>query len=88
MANDESTDWMGVLKQARDELRVKMHLASMDAREHFTALDKQVDELEAEYGPKAKAAVHVLDETGRDVARDLKAGFEKLRASLAGDGPE
>ncbi len=82
MADDEKTDWIEFLKQGRDELRVKMHLASMEAKERFADLDRDLEKLDNTYRPKANAAAGVVDETGREIIKDLKAGFQKLREHL------
>jgi len=75
------------LEQERDELRVKMHLAKADAKDELTKLEGQLDEKMAEL--KAKVAAFdtdgdgsVMDDLGdaaRDLAGDIRAGFQKFR---------
>lgn len=75
------------LEQERDELRVKMHLAKADAKDELARLEVQLDEKMAEL--KAKVASfdkdgdgRVLDDLGdaaRDLAGDIRAGFQKFR---------
>lgn len=77
------------LQQARDELKLKMHLARKDAQD-------ELDALEAKYAPylerleargkelKGKAAVvsDVAEETMEKVAAELREGLARVRAKL------
>ena len=76
------------LEQERDELRLKMHLATADAKDELTKLDAKMDEKLAEL--KSKAASFdkdgdgsVVDDIGdatKHLAGEIKEGFAKLRA--------
>jgi citrate lyase beta subunit len=74
-----------VLKQQRDELRVKMHLAGMETKEEYERLSDRINELNKQYEPTKDAAV----ETAEGVYKALKLageemlnGFHKIRKSL------
>ena len=82
MSDERHTDWLEVLKQARDELRVKMHLGGLEAREEFERLDARMAEWAEKVKPPAERAAMVLDETAVQVAKDLKAGFQLLREAV------
>jgi len=84
MSDTEQTDWLTSLKQMRDELKLKVHLASMDAQEEYNQLNERLHQFEARVQPKAEDAVVAIDETAHAIAEDLKAGFEMLRESVRG----
>lgn len=73
------------LKQERDELKVKMHLASMDAKDDYERISSKVDELSDQYEPVKDAveesAENVFAALGL-VADELKAGFQRVRKSI------
>lgn len=66
------------LKAMRDEIRVKIHLAGMDAKDAFQKIEPSVDKAELELEHLAKdagvAVAHTLDK--------LTAGLKKIRAKL------
>ncbi len=73
------------LRATRDELRVRLHLGKLDAKEQWEQVEKQWQHVES----KLKLA----RETGREVAEDIgeatslvveemKAGYSKLRKLL------
>jgi chromosome segregation ATPase len=76
------------LKQERDELKVQMHLASMDAKDEYERISGKVDELTDQYEPVKDAveetAGNVLSALGL-VADELKFGFQRVRQSLSDD---
>ena len=74
------------LKQERDALKVKMHLASMDAKDEYNRISGKVDELTNQYEPVKDA----VEETAENVfsalglaAGELKAGYERIRKAIA-----
>lgn len=80
-------DLLEDLKQARDEIRVKMHLASMEVQEEWQDLEKKMED----FSGKAKkfADDAQLKETGSElggalaqVGRELKSGFDRIRDAL------
>lgn len=64
---------MTELKKTRDELRLQMHLAGMDARTAWEKLEPKVDELERKVNAAGDAASHeievALDTLGKALAR-------------------
>ena len=78
---------MQELEQERDELRVKMHLATADAKDELAKLDAQLDVKMAEL--KQKVASYdkdgdgsVMDDLGdvaRGMADDIRSSFQKFR---------
>jgi len=63
----------------RDEIRVKIHLAGMDARDAWTKLEPRIYELEERAGKAAEVTVSEL----REVAADLKKHLTKIRDEVA-----
>ena len=73
------------LKQRRDELKLQMHLAEMEARDEFNRLSDKFEELTSEYQPikdavakSAEGAVEALTLT----AEEVKKGFARIADSL------
>jgi len=76
------------LEQERDELRLKMHLATADAKDELTKFDAKLDEKLAEL--KVRAASFdkdgdgsIVDDIGdatKNLAGEIKEGLSKLRA--------
>ncbi len=60
------------LKKTRDELRLQMHLAGMEARTTWEKLEPKVDELERKVNAAGDAATH-----------ELEAAFDTLGKALA-----
>lgn len=85
--SDKISAMMADLQRERDELRVKMHLATADAKDEFTRLDAQLDDKMAAL--KSKVASfdkdgdgRVMDDVGdaaRELAGDIQKGFQKFR---------
>jgi chromosome segregation ATPase len=74
------------LKQERDELKLQMHLASMDARDEYDRISGKVDELSDQYEPVKdaveKTAGNVFSALGM-VADELTAGFHRVRKAIS-----
>ena len=88
--NQKLQDLMTSLEQERDELRVKLHLASRDAKDEFEALEARLDALRArviagsaEARETASDVGDVLGDTARKVADDLRDGYRKLRDQMS-----
>ena len=74
------------LKQQRDELKLQMHLASMEARDEYDRLSGKFDELSDYYEPVSKA----VEDTAENMlsalslaAGELKVGFQRVRKALS-----
>jgi hypothetical protein len=73
------------LKQERDQLAVKVHLANAEARQEWGKLREKLDRLLADYEPARKAASQSAHDVGgalKVVAQEIKAGFERIRKAL------
>ena len=81
-------DVISKLKQERDELKVQMHLASMDAKDEYERLSGKCDELTDQYEPVKGAvedtAKNVFSALGL-VADELKIGFQRVRKAISED---
>ncbi len=73
------------LKQQRDQLRVKLHLAKADAKDEWARLEKQWEEMR----PKLDAAREEAGKTAESVGtalslamEELKRGYDRLRKRL------
>jgi hypothetical protein len=78
-------DLISKLKQERDELKVQMHLASMDAKDEYERISARIDELTNQYEPVKDAveetAENVFSALGM-VADELKVGFNRVRKAI------
>ena len=79
-------DLITSLKQERDELKLQMHLASMEAKDEYERVSGKVDELTDQYEPVKdaveEAAENIFSALGM-VADELKLGFERVRKVIS-----
>lgn len=91
--NDPLDETYRFLKQRRDELKLRMHLAEKDARDEFERLEEKWKDLEREAEPlsgavrdaaeSAESQAKSLTSAALEVAaRDLKSGYDKLQGLL------
>ena len=76
------------LKQERDDLKVQMHLASMDAKDEYDRLSRKCDELTDQYEPVKDAVEDTADNVFSAlglVADELKIGFQRVRKAVSED---
>ncbi len=80
-------DLIEELKQKRDELRVQINLASMEARDEWQELEDKMEELTARAKEFADEAG--IGETGEgvgkalgDLGREIKLGYERIRDAI------
>ncbi len=73
------------LTYQRDELRLKIHLGSVEAKERLSKLEEQLFELRHRFAPTKEA----MDETAEDVwdalkllGSEIKVGFDRIWKSL------
>jgi len=59
------------MQRLRDEIRLKMHLASMDAKDEWNRLEPQIDH-----------ALSTIDSVTRETIEDLKKRMTELRIRL------
>ena len=79
----EFDDLVDDLKQKRDELRVKIHLASKEAQEEWEELEEKMKEFSsrAELG---KTSEGIGDALGK-VGEELKLGYQRVRNAIKED---
>ncbi|MBI1354613.1 MAG: hypothetical protein GC160_09725 [Acidobacteria bacterium] len=77
----ENKEIVDDLKQRRDELRVQMHLASMEARQEWEALEARWDEFVAK--ARLRKTSEDVEESLRMLGDELAQGYERVKAALA-----
>jgi len=87
MAHESTTlaELISTLKQERDELKLKAHLASAEAKEEWDALRGRLDKLLADYEPVKSAASESAGKVSaslKTVGEEILAGFHRIRKSL------
>lgn len=82
---EQMTKALEHLKQQRDELQVQLHLAKADAKDEWSRLEAQWDEIK----PKLEAAREEVGKTAESVGtalnmaiEELKKGYERLRSRI------
>ena len=82
----EIDDMILELRQKRDELRVKVHLASKEVQEELEGLKKKMDHLAC--GARKFAEDAKLNETGKGIGdvlvhlgQELGLGYERVRGA-------
>ncbi len=73
------------LARMRDELRVQIHLARLDARSEWERLEPKWWELEAKAGALENATVESakgLKAAAGMLVEELEKGYERIRAAL------
>lgn len=76
---------VSTLKQQRDELALKMHLAGAESKQEWDKLQVKFDKLMDDYKPLKKAVGESAGKLGdslKQVAREIKAGFDRIRKTL------
>jgi LPS O-antigen subunit length determinant protein (WzzB/FepE family) len=66
---------LGLLKTLRDEVRVRLHLASMDIKDQWKKIEPRLEDAE-------KKAVEQVSEASRAALTEAVKRLEKFRASL------
>lgn len=80
MSEPSSQKILDDLKTLRDEIKVKIHLAGMEAKDAWANLEAQARDVERDLVATAR-------KTGQDArvqANKIKASLEKLREQIAG----
>jgi len=84
-AKEELGKLIQQLEQQRDELRVKMSLAKLDAREEWDKLEKKWEEFRAKTHPVREELGATASNVGsalRLAAEEIRDGYERLRKRL------
>ncbi len=73
------------LRQERDELRVKMHLGTMEAKDEWDELEKKWQRFESKAAEAKDQVVETSREVGEGVeliAKELGAAYHRIRDGL------
>jgi hypothetical protein len=76
------------LRKERDELRVKLHLGTMEAKEEWEGLEKKWQHFESQLGEKKDEVVEASREVSEAVeliAKELGAAYRRIREGLRED---
>lgn len=76
---------IGKLKQDRDELKLQIHLAGMEARDEYDRLTSKYDELTDQMQPLTSAMEETADNVWAALgllADELKIGFQRVRKAI------
>jgi chromosome segregation ATPase len=79
-------DAISKLKQERDELKLQMHLAGMEAKDEYERLSGKCDTLSDQYEPIKEAVGETADNVWTAlglVADELKIGFQRVRKAIS-----
>jgi hypothetical protein len=74
------------LKQQRDELRLKIHLGSMEAQEEWEELEKKWKDAESRLGDARETAVDVSRDVAdgvKLVAKELGSAYQRIKEGLS-----
>lgn len=82
MANVESIKQD--IQRIADEIRVRIHLAGMEAKELWEKLEPRVQEFETMLASKADKVTDKLTEEASKVGQGLHDELDKLKAKLGG----
>jgi hypothetical protein len=66
------------LERMRDEIRVKVHLAGLEAKSAWKTLEPRLDQLERDVREEGS----VVKGASIELAKDLKKAFESFRARI------
>jgi len=80
------------LEKQRDQIKLKIHLGSMEAREEWEHLEKKLQQLKVkqediknkadQIGEEVGVAGKKIKEATKDLGKEIKAGYERLRDLL------
>lgn len=74
-----------VLKQARDELRVQLHLGAADAQDVWDALEKKWEHLEGRLkriGQTTQESSEDVEQAAKNLLSEIKSGYNRIRESI------
>ena len=77
--NQDLEDTRDDLKRAADEIRVKMHLAGMDAKDAWDDIQPRLEDFERRFDEKAAEVSEELKEVGSDIKQRLLNTQAKLK---------
>ena len=74
------------MKQERDELKLKIHLAEMDAKDEYDRLSRKFEELTSQYEPVSDAVKESADNLVAALmlaGEEIKNGFHRVRKAIS-----
>ncbi len=84
----EFSSLVETLKTERDELQLKLHLASMEAKEEFEKLDEKWDAVAEKAAELADDSVELSEEVltkAKAAAEEVKEVYQRLASKLIGE---
>ena len=84
--NEEFAKLFERLRTERDEIKLKLHLASMDAKKEFEAAEKQWDQIKLKASEIADDAVDTSEEfiaKSKIVGEELKETYRRISKRLS-----
>ena len=85
MAQERVREEIDRLRALRDELRVQANLAAKEVRDRFEETEKRWEAFEAHaegVGRESKEAIHDIGEAGRELLREIRNAYDRIRAQL------
>lgn len=82
---EEYKELVETLKQQRDELKVKVHLASMEVRDEWEELEKKWNHMKAKSKQVNEAAgdsAHEIHQVVSELGHEIKKGYKRLKNVL------
>ena len=73
---------MDALRQLRDELRVQLHLAKAEAKDHWDKLEEKWEQIQAQTLEAGRESVQKLTEGTQKLMTELKREYEELKSTL------
>jgi len=81
-----ATELMSVLKQQRDELKLKAHLFGKELQDEWDTLEEKYRQMRVDYEkPLQDAVVETGDEVWKSlkqVGEEIRSGFERIRRAI------
>ena len=74
------------LKQERDELKLQIHLAGMEAKDDYSHISDKVDELSDQFEPVKNAVEETTDNVFAALGlagEELMRGFKRVRKAIS-----
>ena len=82
MSESKDLDRVGQLKQMRDELRLKAHLAKAEAKDEWVKAETKWDQLKQELPRIDDAADEIIDKLSvgaKKLAQDIRSAYNRIR---------
>ena len=85
VGKEKLRELLAKLREERDQLRVKVHLGAMEAKDEWVEREKKWQRLESRLGQAKDGAVESSQGVGENVgvvAEELKAAYQRIRERL------